>query len=136
MKISIKLFLIFFLFIILDKIWFSFSASFFKSQIGSMMNMDGEEIKLRIAPAILVYVLMSIGLYYFVFFIKEPVNISEAILRGGVLGFTIYGVFDLTNRALLKHYPWEMVIVDMIWGTVIFSLISMILYFINSLNFL
>jgi len=100
------------------------------------MNMDGEEIKLRIAPAILVYVLMSIGLYYFVFFIKEPVNISEAILRGGVLGFTIYGVFDLTNRALLKHYPWEMVIVDMIWGTVIFSLISMILYFINSLNFL
>ena len=39
-----------------------------------------------------------------------------------LLGFTMYGVFDLTNRAILEHYPMPMVVVDMMWGTLLFMI--------------
>ncbi len=132
MNSIINIILTFFLFIGFEKIWFFFAGSFFKNQIGPMMNMNGDEIDVRIPAAILVYLLMSIGLYYFVFVIKTPISLFESFYRGAFLGFTVFGVYDLTNRAILKVYPWEMVMLDMMWGTIMFSLISSILFYIHS----
>ncbi len=134
MNVFLQICIIFSLFIGFDKIWFYFSGNFVKDQIGSIMNMNNDQINVRIPAAILVYILMSIGLYYFVFALKAPNSLYVALVRGGFLGFIVFGIFDFTNRAILKHYPWEMVLVDIIWGTILFSVISGVLYYINSLK--
>ena len=42
----------------------------------------------------------------------------EGILWGALFGLVVYGVYDLTNHALLKDWTLSMTIVDMLWGTV------------------
>lgn len=92
-------------------------------------------MKIRLAPAAGVYLLIAAALWYFVFagsgspdresgekltilgpqVVKGAV--STALLQGAILGFSMYGLYDLTNFATLKDYTLEMTIVDTLWGT-------------------
>jgi uncharacterized membrane protein len=44
----------------------------------------------------------------------------SAIYAGG-LGLVIYGVYNMTTKALLHRYPWKVGIADTLWGTVMFT---------------
>jgi uncharacterized membrane protein len=46
-----------------------------------------------------------------------PSSWPEAALRSAVVGVTAFGVYDLTNLAILRGYSLQMTIVDMAWGT-------------------
>ena len=48
-----------------------------------------------------------------------------------VLGLVIYGVYEGTNYAILKKWPLKIVIMDTLWGGILFALTS---FFVNSLN--
>ena len=48
-------------------------------------------------------------------------NIVLAKLRGAAFGAVVYGVYNLTNKSLLKGYPWSMVFVDTAWGATLFA---------------
>lgn len=41
---------------------------------------------------------------------------------GGVLGAVVYGVYNLTNKALLTEYTWGVVAMDTAWGTTMMTL--------------
>ncbi|MDH3884917.1 MAG: DUF2177 family protein, partial [Desulfobacterales bacterium] len=43
----------------------------------------------------------------------------HAALWGALFGFFTYATYDLTNLALLKDWPLNIVIVDIIWGMVL-----------------
>jgi uncharacterized membrane protein len=42
---------------------------------------------------------------------------TTAAAYGALLGFVVYGVYDFTNLATLRHYPVKLAIVDVAWGT-------------------
>ena len=42
----------------------------------------------------------------------------EGVLWGALFGLVVYGVYDLTNYALLKDWSLSMTIVDMLWDIV------------------
>jgi uncharacterized membrane protein len=90
-------------------------------------NVQKSPMKVRIVPAILVYILMPIAVTYFA--ILQSKSIKEAGLKGGLLGFTIFGVYDLTNLATLDGWTVEMAIMDISWGTVMFSITSAVGYY-------
>jgi uncharacterized membrane protein len=47
-------------------------------------------------------------------------NLPVSSLSWGFLyGVTLYGVYDMTNYALLDKYPLRMAIVDSAWGGVL-----------------
>ena len=48
------------------------------------------------------------------------------------MGFVVYGIFDMTNMAILKNYPLLFAAVDMSWGTFAFIVVSAILKRVNS----
>jgi uncharacterized membrane protein len=81
--------------------------------------------------AILFYLLFIIGL---VIFVISPAirnnSWSYALLYGALFGFFTYMTFDLTSLAVLKDWPWKIVIIDIIWGIVLSSSVSIITYFI------
>jgi uncharacterized membrane protein len=83
--------------------------------------------------AIIFYLLFIIGLVLFV--IKPAVEVQSwknALFMGAFFGFITYATYDLTNLATLKDWPLLVTIVDLVWGAVIASLVSVITYFIAS----
>ena len=70
------------------------------------------------------YIILIGGLYYFIIRKKRP--LYEAYL----LGITIYGVYNSTSYALLDYSPY-LAIIDTIWGGLLLTLTTKILYTIK-----
>jgi len=86
---------------------------------------QGTEFEPDIPAIILTYIVIVSGLYYFI--IRERKSIMDAAL----LGFAIYAVYELTTKSLLKNWRWKTVVMDSVWGAVLFSLSTLIIYKIN-----
>ena len=68
---------------------------------------------------------MVIVLYIFI--IKPKEKVSYAF----ILGFCIYGIFDYTNLAIFKNYKLKTALQDQIWGSILFTLVTIIVYLIQ-----
>jgi uncharacterized membrane protein len=114
-------------FFILDMIWLGLLArDFYKNQIGFLMKPD-----VNWTAAIIFYLLFLAGL---VVFVIEPAfakkEWTRALWTGALFGMITYATYDLTNLATLKDWPVKMVVVDMIWGTVLASGVSLVTYYL------
>ncbi len=49
-----------------------------------------------------------------------------ALWRGALFGFVAYATYDLTNLSTLANWPVNITIIDMIWGTVLNSVVSVV----------
>lgn len=86
------------------------AKSFFTSQVGDMLG------TVRLAPAILFYLLYVVGILIFVSG-SPAATWQSTLLYGALFGFFCYATFELTSLSLLKHWTWPVVIVDVAWGT-------------------
>jgi uncharacterized membrane protein len=108
-------------FIVLIPIDFLFlgtvAKSFFTAQVGDMLG------EVRLAPAILFYLLYVVGI---VVFVNGAVSATwqSTLLYGALFGLFCYATFELTSLSLLKHWTWTVVLVDVTWGTFVTALSS------------
>lgn len=86
---------------------------------------DGS-ISMNIWPAILVYILLGLGLTFFVILPTSTSSIFKTIISAVIFGVVVYGVYDLTNLATLRDWTTSIVIADIIWGAVISVLVAVI----------
>ncbi|MES2752186.1 MAG: DUF2177 family protein [Pseudomonadota bacterium] len=93
------------------------AKSFFTSQVGDMLG------TIRLAPAILFYLLYVVGILIFVSAAPEA-TWKSTLLYGALFGFFCYATFELTNMSLLKHWTWPVVIVDIAWGAFVTAISS------------
>jgi uncharacterized membrane protein len=124
----IKLFIIALpVFFAIDMVWLVLVAKkFYQEQIGFLMKPD-----INWFAAIIFYLLFIAGLIIFVISpAVEKHSWVHALLFGALFGLITYATYDLTNLATLKDWPLLVTIVDLIWGTVLASSISVITYFI------
>jgi uncharacterized membrane protein len=103
----------------LDFIYLNMTKSTFETQVVKIQRVV---MKVKIIPAALCYLLLVIGLNYFILRTHRP------ILEAFLLGFIIYGVFDTTNLAIFKKYDWKVAIMDALWGGILFALTTSIIY--------
>jgi uncharacterized membrane protein len=89
--------------------------SFFSSQVGEMLG------EVRLAPAILFYLLYIVGVVIFVNGTSDA-TWQSSLVRGALFGLFCYATFELTAMALLKHWTWPVVMVDISWGTFVTAL--------------
>ena len=81
--------------------------------------------------AIAFYLLFIAGLVVFVITPAiEKNSWFHALLYGALFGLITYATYDLTNLATLKDWPLLVTVVDLIWGSVLAALISVVTYFI------
>jgi uncharacterized membrane protein len=73
--------------------------------------------------AIICYIFLIFGINYFI--IKPKRSIQDAFL----LGLVIYGVFETTNITLFSKWSWLTVIIDTLWGGILFALTAYIIRF-------
>lgn len=117
-------------FFLIDIVWLALIANkLYKEQIGFIMK-----DKPNWVAAILFYLIFVLGL---VFFVIDPALLSEsmleALLRGMFFGFITYATYDLTNLATLDKWPLKITIIDLIWGTTLGGLVSMISYYFSAM---
>ncbi|WP_322517456.1 DUF2177 family protein [Rhodopseudomonas palustris] len=95
----------------LDFLFLGFIAKdFFASQVGEMLG------PVRMLPAVLFYSLYVVGIMVFVNG-AATATWKSALGLGALFGFFCYATFELTALAVLKHWTWPMVAVDISWGT-------------------
>ncbi len=116
-------------FLAIDMVWLvKIAPQLYKKLIGHLMAP-----KFKGLPALLFYVVFMIG---FVFFVINPALIAEswttALLNAALFGLVTYGTYDLTNWATLKEWPYQIVIIDMAWGTFLSSVSAMVVFFIGT----
>jgi uncharacterized membrane protein len=88
------------------------ATSFFNAQVGEMLG------EVRLAPAILFYLLYIVGIVVFVNG-APGATWQSSLLKGALFGLFCYATFELTAMALLKHWTWPVVMVDISWGVLV-----------------
>jgi len=109
-------------FLVIDLVWLGFVArKFYKQQLGYLMAE-----KVNWVAAIIFYVIYIAGLTYFV--LLNATSWTDALLNGALLGFLGYATYDLTNLSTVKGWPLKITIVDLVWGTTLGALVSVITF--------
>lgn len=101
-----------FIFLILDFIFISFVKDHFSKQVFSVQN---KPMKVNGIAAVLCYILLILGVYYFI--IREKRSLLDSFL----LGIFVYGVYELTTKSLLSDWKWITVSIDTLWGGILFA---------------
>jgi uncharacterized membrane protein len=96
----------------LDFLYLHVIKDYFSNQIKLV---QGSPMKINYLGAALCYLLLIVGINYFI--IKPRKSVSDAFL----LGIVIYGVYETTNYALLKNWSILTVIIDTLWGGLLFA---------------
>ena len=101
-------------FSVIDVLWLSTVATdLYDEQLGAL-RADSPNV----LAAVLVYLVLLAGLVHFV--IHPAVAAGSwrrAVGVGAFFGFVVYGVYELTNLAVVDGWPAALVPIDMAWGT-------------------
>lgn len=102
--------------LLLDAVYLITFSNFYNNII---KNIQGEKIKLNIISALFVYLFLIYGLNYFI------LNQSKTTLIDAfILGVIIYGVYEMTNYAIIKKWSPYAVVLDTVWGGILYTLVT------------
>jgi uncharacterized membrane protein len=101
---------------VLDGAWISFAVGrLYKPGIGHLMA-----DKPMALPAVVFYLLYAAGVTYLITLPALAAGgWAQAAVRGAVFGLVAYGTYDLTSFAIMRGWPANVTIADMIWGLVL-----------------
>ena len=106
----------------LDAIYLGVTRGFWDNVVRSVQD---SKLELRVLSAAAVYVVMLLGLNYFV--LEKGANPIDGLL----FGIVIYGVYDLTNHAIFTGWPLEAIYLDTVWGGLLMMITT---YLTNKLH--
>lgn len=110
-------------FFLIDMVWLGLVArGFYRKQLGFLLSPSPNW-----AAAILFYLLFIAGIIIFAAVPGlQAGSLGKALLLGALFGLLSYATYDLTNLATIKDWPLIVTVVDMIWGTVLATLVTWI----------
>ena len=109
---------------VLDAAWLCFVApNFYKKHIGFIMA-----DKPNWLAAVSFYLVFILGVTVFVVYPgwKGADSLVKIGLLGALFGLVTYATYDLTNQATLKNWPQIVTIVDLLWGTALTAVVSIV----------
>ena len=107
----------------IDALWLTkIAPKLYKSNLGHLMA-DSPNL----VAAGLFYLVYIVGV---VVFVVQPAydreSLGYALTRGALFGLVAYSTFDLTGMAVFKDWPAKITIIDLVWGTVLTALVSLL----------
>jgi hypothetical protein len=106
------------LFVVIDFVYLNLIKNYFANQVKIV---QGSPLQINLLGTVLCYIFLIFGLNYFI--IKPKKSAYDAFL----LGILIYGVFETTNYALFSKWSLLTVIMDTVWGGILFALVTFII---------
>ncbi len=101
---------------VMDGTWLSFATSrIYKPGIGPLMA----EKPVALA-AVSFYLLYAAGVTYLLTLpAAAGPGAGSAAIRGFVFGLVAYGTYDLTSLAIMRGWPLNVTLIDMVWGGIL-----------------
>ena len=114
-------------FVLLDFVWLGFVVkNFTLRQLAELGRIADGKFQVLYAPAFVTYFLMALAVVVYVVPQVRESSLINAYLFGALLGLIVFGVYEMTNMAVLKNYPLPFALVDMVWGTFAFGSVTLI----------
>lgn len=114
-------------FFIIDLIWLGVVArGFYQKNLKYILSPN-----VNWTAAIIFYLMYIAGILIFAVLpgvAKDSVR--HAALWGALFGFFTYATYDLTNLALLKDWPLNIVVVDILWGVILCTVVATLSFYI------
>ena len=108
-------------FFAIDLLWLGVVAkNFYQDNLAHLLSQD-----VNWPAAFLFYFMYIVGIILFA--VKpglEAGSLAKAAMWGALFGFFTYATYDLTNLATLREWPIKVVVVDVLWGTVLCTLVA------------
>lgn len=116
------------IFLAIDYLWLGvFMSKFYKNELGVLARVSNGSLKPVLWAAVIVYILIPLGVVLFALpRVSQDNPTSTALFWGFIYGIILYGVYDMTNYALVSKWSLKMSIVDIIWGGAINSVVTCI----------
>lgn len=111
------------IFLILDFIFLYTMNPVFQSQIIAIQK---KKISMKIIPALLCYISLIFIIYYFIILPRR------SLIDAFFLGLGVYLVFETTNMSLFDQWKWTTVIMDSLWGGILFTITTYLEYKIDA----
>ena len=108
-------------FFVIDLLWLGVVAkNFYRKNLGYILSPN-----VNWTAAIIFYLIYIVGILIFAVLpgIAKD-SLRHAALWGALFGFFTYTTYELTNLALLKDWPMNIVFVDILWGVILCSLVA------------
>jgi len=112
-------------FVTIDFFYLNLLKSYFANQIKKIQN---KPMTINVLGVLLCYIFLIFGINYFI--IKPKRSVQDAFL----LGLIIYGVYETTNLATFDDWSLIMVVMDTLWGGVLFALTTYIVSLFRIVN--
>jgi uncharacterized membrane protein len=110
-------------FVAIDLVWLGAVAKdFYATQLKGLLSP-----RPNLPAAFIFYALFVVGLL--VFAVGPGVMAHSGLAdwwRGTLYGFFTYATYDLTNLATLRNWPLKLTIVDLIWGTTLATMVTLV----------
>ena len=110
------------LFVVIDFLYLNLIKNYFANQVKIV---QGSPLKVNLLGTLLCYIFLIFGINYFI--ISSKKSAYDAFL----LGLLIYGVYETTNYALFSKWSIFTVIMDTLWGGILFFIVT---FLINKLR--
>ena len=117
--VNIDLLIIAIVLVLLDSVYLNLTKEYFSKQIKLV---QGKPIELNMIGVLLCYTFLIFGFNYFI------VQKQQSVLDAFFLGLVIYAVYEFTNYALLANWSILTVIMDTLWGGVLFATTAFIVF--------
>lgn len=110
-----------FIFLIVDMIWLGVIAKgLYRKHLGDLLRPKPNWI-----AASVFYLLFVAGILVFVVLPAiSRQSFSHALLFGCLFGLITYATYDLTNLATIKNWPIIITAVDLVWGSLLCTIVS------------
>ena len=132
MKLIILFLVTFISVFIMDMIWLGVIAkNIYAENIGMLLRKSGEVMTPIWCAAVVVYVCITLGVLFFVL-PKAHGDYFLALACGAFLGVVTYGIYDFTNYSILANWPWNITLIDFMWGIVLCGLSRLFAAFIQN----
>jgi uncharacterized membrane protein len=95
---------------------------------GKMINkIQSSPMEMNYTAATIAYIFIVMSIYIFI--IKNnSIITNKKHLFAFLLGICIYGLYETTNKTLIKNWTWEAVIIDTTWGGLLYLISTYLFY--------
>jgi len=117
-------------FLLIDLLWLGVIAKpIYQKLLGNFLSSQ-----VNWPAAMIFYAFYVVGIFIFaVVPAAEKNSVSQSLITGALFGFFAYMTYELTNYSTMNGWPWQIVVIDIIWGAVLTSIVALIGYYFFNL---
>lgn len=111
--------------VLLDALWLGvLMKDYYSAQLQTLGRIQGGNWDPVLWAAGGVYLAIALGVQFFA--VRGAQGKWDAAFKGGILGLSMYAVYELTNISLVRNWPLGMAWVDVLWGVVLCSVAGLV----------